>query len=362
MGNVLIYALTEEIGGIEEYVLNLTRYKSSKNNYSYIILGEHTPYREEMTKLGVEFFYLPKKRHLFLSIIKTFQLFKRLRFNYETVYFNTSALGYLVPYICAIFFNYRIILHSHLDARKISTMFKKIIHGINYQLIRKNIIVKAACSIPAAKWMFGKDAKQAIIIPNAIKLQRFRYSSDIRNAMKKKLKFSDDVKVIGHVGRLNSVKNQKFLLEIMNYLIKEENNVHLILVGEGENETELREIVNKYKLNSFVTFWGSTVHPEEVMNLFDCMVMPSFAEGFPITLIEAQAAGLSCVVSDVITTEINITGLVDFLSLNVSIEEWCDAIMRAMEKERDGKAITILKQKGYDVYSLENIVSQIIES
>ncbi len=359
MERILVYALTENIGGVEEYVLNLIRYKRSDNIYGYVVLGESTPYQDEIEKLGCKCFFLPKKRQLINSIIKTRKLFKSLRREYDCIYFNTSALGYIIPYLYAIKYNYKIVLHSHSDARKTAGIIKKIVHRVNYSIIKNKVSVKLACSSPAANWMFGNQYENVQIIPNAIDLHRFRYDAQKRSEIRKQLNIDKSTIVLGNIGRLTKVKNQEFLLELVKEFKQQKKSVRLVLVGDGKDYEKLHRIVEQNDLIDYVTFWGRTERPEEVMNGLDCIVMPSLAEGFPISLIEAQAAGLPCVVSDCITEEVNVSGCIQFLSLNASIQEWYNAIIQLAKMDRKDN-IQLLDDNGYEVQKLEKLVSSII--
>ena len=137
MEKILVYALTDCIGGIEEYVLNLTRYKTSDNNYGYIILGEKSPYEEEMNQIGADHWYIPKRSSLLHNFKKLNTLLKELRKEYSVFYVNTSNIGYIVPYLLAIKYKYRIVLHSHSDGRLTAGLIKRIVRYANYRIIRK---------------------------------------------------------------------------------------------------------------------------------------------------------------------------------------------------------------------------------
>lgn len=360
MENILVYALTENIGGIEEYVLNLTRYKTTDNKYGYVILGEKTPYDEEINQIGAQYWFVPKRSHMFQNIKKLNTLFRDLRKDYHVLYVNTSNIGYIIPYYFAIKYKYKIVLHSHLDGSKTAGPIKKIIHKINYQIIRKHIDARFACSTPAGQWMFGKNGDSFTIIPNAIQIERFKMDYALRKQFRKHIQASEDTIVIGCVGRLTAFKNQSFLLSVMECMKSKNNSFKLILVGDGEDRSMLENQVKKAGLKEHVVFWGKTPKPEEIMNAMDCIVMPSIAEGFPITLVEAQAKGLPCLISNIITSEVDICGNVKSLSLEESKEKWCDAILEiASTGIKDNS--DVLRKKGYDVETLESRLSKLID-
>ena len=154
MGKTLIYTLSDGIGGVEEYVLNLSRFrKLPSSKYGYIVLGESTPYKEELERLGVEYFFVPKKKALFSNIKRLKSVLKECRKTYDTIYFNTSGLYYPVPYVFAKIYKYRLVLHSHSSNGEWP---KSIIHLINRSWIIPRVDARLACSIYAGKWMFGK--------------------------------------------------------------------------------------------------------------------------------------------------------------------------------------------------------------
>lgn len=359
MGKILIYPLTETVGGVEEYEMNLIRYSPKKivDGYGYIILGDNSPYTNELIERGVNYYVLPKKKNLIENIIGTYKLFGNLRREYDFLYFNTSAIGYIVPYLCAIHFRYRIALHSHSDGSYMSSQLKKIVQKINYHIVKKHITVKMACSIPAAKWLFCGEIDDVHIIPNAIDLRRFKFDADVRKQIRQEMRIKDSI-VIGNVSRLTKVKNQKFLIDLVNVMVKHGNDIKLILVGDGEDKDALVKLVEDYGLQDKVIFYGRTSTPEYIMNAMDCIVLPSLTEGFPISIIEAQAAGLKCILSDRVTEEVNVTGDVTYLSLSDPFVKWEDEIMK-LNCARKNNYKTLAK-RGFDVKGLEAYVSQVI--
>lgn len=361
MGKILIYPLTESIGGVEEYEMNLVRYSSTdvRERYGYIILGENSPYCSELSDLGVKSYILPKRETLLSNIFETYHIFKKLRDTYDVIYFNTSAIGYVIPYLFAIYFDYSIVLHSHLDGRKISSPIKKIVQSLNYRLIKNSVDLKLACSTEAAEWLFCGQIKDVYLIPNSIDLHRFKFDPIIREKVRSGLGLKDDV-VIGNVSRLTKVKNQEFLIKIIKKMKTNGLKVKLLLVGDGEDKDKLKYLVDVNGLDDNVIFYGQTQKPEYIMNAMDCIVLPSLTEGFPISIIEAQAAGLKCILSDTITKEVNVTGDVKYLSLNEDLEKWSNEI-EMLDYNRNDNYKT-LNTKGFNVLNIENLIYGLIKN
>lgn len=348
MGKVLIYAMLEGFGGVEEYVLNLLRYsETGAERYGYVILGEKTVYEDTLKRYGADFFFIPPKRELIKNIKSLWRLFGQLKGTYDTVYFNTSGLYYPVPFLFAKMQGYKIVLHSH--SREVHDR-REPIHNVNRWWIGKMAGVKLACSTPAARWLFGKKSGEAILVPNAVDLGRFAYDEAQRKQVRQKLGL-EDAFVIGHVGRFTQVKNQTRLLDILAAAKKQRLDTKLLLVGDGEDEAMLREKVRTLGISDDVVFYGSTRNTEVPMQAMDCFVLPSLAEGFPVTLVEAQGAGLPCVASDAVTKEVNITGDVTFLSLEESNETWGETILSQNVTRRNNQEL--LRAKGFDAADLD---------
>lgn len=350
MAKILIYAMLEGIGGVEEYVLNLMRYgEKPESKYGYLILGEKTVYEKELQKGKVDYFFIPPKRKIIKNIKAIKSLFKQLKGKYEIIYFNTSGLYYPIPYLLAIFYGYKIVLHSH--SSEVNDK-RKVMHLFNRFWINKFLFKRFACSTPAANWMFGKNIDNVVVIPNAINLQKFRYNADSRNIIREELGLLNNEFLIGHIGRLTHVKNQQRLLYIFSYLVTKDTHMKLILVGDGEDEIQLRDTAKSLDIEKDVMFYGRTNHPEKILCAMDCFVMPSLLEGFPISLVEAQASGLPCIISDNITKEVNITGQISFLSLTEKDSIWAEKILKCKKYLRYDN-IQLLQKAGYDLSAFE---------
>ena len=344
MGKVLIYILSEGKGGVEEYIMNLSRFcDNPSSKYGYLVMGEKTIYEDEMKALGVNYYYIPKKGKMISNTQAYRQLLKELRSDYDTIYFNTSGLYYPIPYIYARKFNYRIVLHSHLTT---GSFLKKPIHYMNRKWINKSCSIRLACSTPAGKWMFGEQ-EMFTLIPNAIELEKFQFSEENRKSCREKYELGDSF-VMGNIGRLHQVKNHVFLVDILKEMTEKGIDAKLLLVGDGEMRVSIENRADELRIRDKVVLAGQSNTPEFFYSAMDCFVMPSFVEGFPITLIEAQANGLPCVASDTITEETNITGNVLFENLS-NQSNWIDKILtaRARYDVRDQ-----MKKKGYDIHDL----------
>ena len=154
--------------------------------------------------------------------------------------------------------------------------------------------------------------------------------------------------VIGHVGRLTSAKNHRFLLEVFRAVYARCPDARLLLVGDGELEGEIRASVERLGLSSVVAFAGNQAEVAAFYSAMDVFVFPSLFEGLGMALVEAQVNGLACVASDCVPKEANVLGRVTFLSLSDSPETWATHIMAAQRNGGTPSAVR-LAESGYDI-------------
>lgn len=212
--------------------------------------------------------------------------------------------------------------------------------------------VKLAPSDLAAEFVFGKrKAKtQVRLLHNGVDLNVFRYDPEGRQRIRESFSLSDQL-VIGHIGRFHDQKNHRFLLETFRSVREQRPNAVLLLVGSGEKEDTIRTWVKELGLEGSVIFAGIRFDIPQLLSAMDVFVFPSLHEGMPNTVIEAQATGLPCVIADTITREANITGLVTYLSLSLSPEEWAQKALAEAKNERRNTSEDFLAH-GYDIGSV----------
>ena len=215
------------------------------------------------------------------------------------------------------------------------------IKGVYTKWLRRNLYKQTdfcfACSELAGKAVFGKKRvrqNKVIVIPNAIEVRKYRFDTNKRSEIRKQLDLNDSF-VIGHVGRFSHMKNHTFLLEVFNEIQKFQSNAVLVLLGSGEEMKKIKEKAELLGISSKVHFLGNQGKPQDYYQAFDYFVFPSIFEGLPGTVVEAQAAGLKCLISDSITSEVNITPLVKSMSLNCQPKEWASYVLKTKYYKRE---------------------------
>jgi glycosyltransferase involved in cell wall biosynthesis len=163
-----------------------------------------------------------------------------------------------------------------------------------------------ACSDEAAHWLFRKKSNSTRILKNGIESNQFAYSNDIRKEVRNELQLADDSFVLGHVGRFNHQKNHAYLIDLFYQYSQINDQAVLLLVGNGTLQREMERKVIDLNLGERVIFLGLRGDINRLLQAFDVFIFPSLHEGLPVSLIEAQAAGLPCLISDVISKEVDL--------------------------------------------------------
>ena len=208
-----------------------------------------------------------------------------------------------------------------------------------------------ACSQAAGIDRYGEKTTRGRnykVLNNAIETNKFAYNDNFRQKIRTEFQLQDKI-VIGHIGRLITVKNHHFLLDVFNEIKKHKNNVKLMCVGGGELRDNLEAYAKELGIADDVIFTGVRGDINEIIQAMDFFVFPSLYEGLPVTLVEVQTSGLPCVISDKVPDESILTkDLVTVMSLNQSAGEWAEHIISRLGERRYSR-VDEIKAKGYDI-------------
>ncbi len=227
--------------------------------------------------------------------------------------------------------------------------------GAMTRFLRKNLGKKAdvclTCSRLAGEAVFGEKmvaAGRVTTVPNAIDAREFAFSEKKRNQKRAELGIGAQEFVVGHVGRFGHMKNHAFLLDVFAEICRKVPDSRLLLVGEGGLMDSVREKAASFGLSDRVIFTGNQAQVADFYMTMDFFVFPSIFEGLPGSVIEAQAAGLRCLVSDSVTDEVLITPLAQARSISEGAAAWAQEVLARRDYEREQMAQAI-KDAGFDV-------------
>lgn len=336
-------------GGAETMVMNYYRHiDRTKVQFDFLVHREQRgAYDDEIERMGGRIYRMcPVYPQNFSRYKRDLRTFFRAHPEYKIIHSHMSELGYFafreaerqgVPVrIC----------HAHnaphgFDAKMIMrTYFKKRMMPYLTHLFM--------CGEESGKWLYGeKNKSRFIMLNNAIDAAVYSFDASKRQEMRRQLDLTDEL-VIGHVGRFNPQKNHPFLLNIFAALLKKEPNAVLLLVGGGADMPKIQAKAQEFGIAERVRFLGVRSDVADLMQAMDVFVFPSLYEGLGIALVEAQAAGLPCVVSDTIPHEAYLTDLVDSEKLSAPEEKWAEKILAKQAIPRTDRREEIAAH-GFDI-------------
>ena len=339
MKRVLQVLGTTNLGGAESRIMDLYRHMNREEiQFDFLVhSGKKGFFDEEIRRLGGKIYYLPSFRvYNYFSYKKACRLFFAEHPDYAAVHGHmTSTASIYLPEAKKAGIPLTI-------AHARSAGVDKGIKGTLTKLLRKNLYKKCdkmlACSDLAAKAVFGEKCYQenkVTILPNAIDTREYLPNDQIRNQIRREYQIEDKF-VIGHVGRFHYAKNHEFLVEIFAELLKQKANAVLMLLGDGPLRGEIEEKAKRLGVYDKIIFAGNQTPAAPFYQAFDYFLFPSRFEGMPGTVVEAQAAGLKCLISDSVTKQVKATELVTFLSLEQPAKVWADEMIRQTSEVAEG--------------------------
>lgn len=345
-------------GGAETNVMNYYR-KLDKSKFQFdfaVHREEKGAYEDEIVSLGGRIFRFSNIHPLKLKAYK-----KQIQnffdqHQYTIIHGQCSELGYFfykeaykrgVPVIIA---------HGHNSKSKFD--FKFPFRWFWKKRMMRYVNTYFSCGDEASVWLFGKKkALNAFTMTNAIETKLFAYNEQKSLQIRKELNAIETKNWI-HVGRFNIQKNHEFLISVFNLLLQKNPSQKLFLVGEGELKVKIQEKVQFLGIKDKVVFLGSRNDVNELLQGMDVFLFPSLFEGLPVSLVEAQASGVYCVISDGIPQEaILIPENVSVISLKKATQQWADIIQSLVLSEKKNVS-SLIQDKGYDIDSNVRILEE----
>lgn len=347
-------------GGVGSYLKTVAQ-NFPQGNYvlhiSYYAPQQFVEFENQILAINpsVVFHHLPAFSIKNLITGKLWKATKQLyqQYHFDLVHAHNPYLSFMHFY-CAKQKHIGRILHSH-SSQPSGSKIKALINRLFYSLTKPLVTDRIACSRVAGEFLFKNQPYR--IIYNAIDCNKFIFKADIRALLRHQFNLSDDTIVLGHVGNFEPVKNHQFLLNLISILAKRTENYKLFLIGVGAGENTCRQWVQQHKLQDKVVFLGFRKDVPQLLNIFDLFLLPSFFEGFPLSVLEAQCNGLPNLISDRVTDEVAITDLVQFYSIE-KIDQWIEAINTGQTNKQRERYAQIMSEKGF---SIEHHIQQLME-
>jgi glycosyltransferase involved in cell wall biosynthesis len=358
MIKVLHIVSSLDSGGVENmlynYYLNIG---NSKIHFDFIVHGDNQGIIEKKVKdMGSSVFHVtPKKTSLKKNISQIYEVIKTG--SYDVVHCHQNFSNFASLYLA---WRHKVpvrISHAH-GCKEVVGIIEQLKNTFQRLLNKLFANYFFSCGFEAGKWLHGKKwtlSKRNILMNNAIDLDKFTYNTEVREKYRKKFNVEDKI-VLLHVGRFSDEKNHLFMVDIMEQLNQESSNYILLLVGNGQNEDLVRKYVDDKGLSNNILFLGTRNDIAELMSASDLFLLPSKNEGFPVTLVEAQATGIKVLVSDVVTKETKLSDNIRFLPIS-SCSEWVEGIMSTNYSNRISK-LKEIEDAGFSINKQAKLFSE----
>ena len=333
-------------GGLESMLMNYYRHVDRERvQFDFLVhRQERAAFDDEIESLGGRIYRLTRLVPWSKSYLSALNRFFDEHPEYRIVHVHQDCLSSVILKAAAQHHIPVRIAHSHNANQDKNLKYPiKLWYKRSIPKYATNLF---ACGKDAGDWMFSGAPYQ--IINNAIDAASYAYEPEKRAEMRCQLGLTDEL-VVGHVGRFNQQKNHPFLLEVFAALLKKEPHAVLLLVGGGEDMPKIQAKAQALGVAEHVRFLGVRSDVADLMQAMDVFVFPSLYEGLPVTMVEAQAAGLPCIISDKVPPECILTeGLVDVMPLSASPEAWAERILAKRAIPRTDRRSEIAAH-GFDI-------------
>lgn len=352
---VCCYCDVWENGGIESFLKNvLCRLDLQRMEVDIVAASIHPSiFSDELKAKGIRFIELSGRKTGFIANYRRFGEIMREN-RYDVIHFNLfQGLSLMYLHLAKKMGIPVRIVHSHNTAlnKSRTRCVKMLLHNAGKLLFSGDATELWACSEKAARFLFASRIlrqKGFRFIPNGIDTERFRFDPAVRDQIRGELNIADRF-VIGHIGRFCYQKNQEFLLEAFEEVLKKRKDSVLLLVGTGEMEQELKERAKKVGLDSRVIFYGTTNRAEHLLWAMDVFAFPSRFEGLGIAAVEAQAAGLQVICSEHVPREAYVTDRMQEASLTSGASAWADKLLLNEREQKRELAAEEVRSGGFDI-------------
>ena len=331
---VLVLDTVMDRGGAETMMMNYLRhFDRSKVIYDFLVNRDYrAAYEDEIEALGGRIYRMcPMYPQYFRRYKRELRNFLEQHTEYRIIHSNLEERSYFPLRIAAEKGIPVRIAHAH--NRPVGFNLKSIFREYFRMRLPKYVTHMFACGTEAGEWLYGEKNRDRVIQQrNAIDTSAYRYDAAIATQVREEFGVTDSgTFVLGHVGRFFPQKNHTLLIDIFAEVHKRHPNSVLWLVGGGElNDTlknQIKAKVDDLGLSDAVEFLGVRGDVNRLLQGMDSFILPSLYEGLPVTMIEAQASGLPCTISDRVPEQCDVTGNVQIIGLNATPAEWAKRIL-----------------------------------
>lgn len=334
-------------GGLETMLMNYYRHMDrSRVQFDFLVHRENRgDYDDEIESLGGQIHRLPRLVPWSGSYKKALDSFFEAHPQYKIVHVHQDCLSSVILKAAKKRDIPVRIAHSHNTSQDKDLKYP--IKLFYKQFIPKYATKMFACGQKAGDWMFSGAPFE--VLNNAIDTAACRYDSQTARSVRQTLGIRETDFVAGHVGRFCPQKNHTFLLDIFSQMAVKNPNARLLLVGDGSLRQSMEEKAATLGIADKVIFTGVRADVPVLLQAMDVFIFPSLYEGLPVTLVEAQAAGLSCLISDGVPDDCILTDLIHRHALTAPASSWAISALDLQKEPRSCRTGEAIAAAGYDI-------------
>ena len=342
---LIVNTVALRLNGITSVIMNYYRNMDRTDmQVDFVVINELSDaFRAEIEGSGATVHHIARNSNPLKYMWRLYGLMKKG--GYDIVHIHGNSAMMLLDVLPAVWARIpERIVHAHS-----TSCSHMILHKLLGPLFHRCYTYGFACGDDAGRFLYGK--RPFTVLKNGIELEQYRFDTATREEYRNKIGAGERT-VIGHVANFSAVKNHDFLIDAFAKLIQQSPDYMLLLIGSGELMKEMRAKVEALGLQENVLFLGKTTDVHRYMQAMDVFVLPSLFEGLPVVLVEAQASGLPCLVSDRVAAQANLTGELQYLSIEDTTlwaQRMADADTTADRAARCEKWQQRVVAAGYDV-------------
>lgn len=357
---ILIGVTVDGKGGVDSYINSFVKVANDASYKCDVLTSKFNKnYAEKLAQNNARLYEistLHQKKNIYSKISELNQVNK-----YDASYWNIST-AIMYPYVkaainCGIKNN---IVHSHAHYNSQPNFIKTKIFDFAHYYYRKKLskenIKYAACAKECARWIGGNkiiNEDKWLFVPNPIDTQKCTYNKTTRETLRNLYNLSNK-HVVGCATAFMPYKNPLFLIQVFSELVKIDENAFLLVAGDGPMRNQVEQLANNLLPKNSYKLLGHSTNVPQLLQAFDVFVLPSQNEGLPLCILEAQAAGLPCIMSNTITDEsIVCIDLVKKINLAEGAQMWAKEIYNIlnMANKRSENYSEIVSNAGFNLSS-----------
>lgn len=352
MIKILHVGLSSNIGGIEMVVYNWFCNMDREQIQFDFVNVEDKPlaFEEEFVKAGCNIYKIQSRKS---NLAKSNKQLREILSNnhYDFLHHHVMGITWPEPTLIANKISDTLpVIHNHTVFGKNNGISRMILNSIGHFRLIGCDYLKLACSYDAGNSVFPKGAFQ--VINNGVDYRAKKFNIDYRKEIRKEYGIGENTFLIGHVGRSCYEKNYPYILKTIAGLVKINQHIKCMLVGDVDEDKNIRTLVDSLELMDVVIFTGKVRNVERYYSAFDLFFFPSIFEGVSVSLIEAQCSGLPCVISRNISKETEISNLIRYVNIE-NIDDGVGILANTIPYSNSEREKVVLNQE-FDIHKTVN--------